>query len=53
MFTTVLISKEKTCNILTSPFELVSFSDTYALLFTIQLSKDVYFVYKHRLQSFH
>ena len=52
MFTTVLISK-KTFNILTFPFELVSFSDTSAVLFTTQLLQDVYFVHKHRLQSFH
>ena len=49
--TTVLISK-KTYNILTSPFELVSFSDTSALLLIIQLLQDLYFVHKHRLQSF-
>ena len=48
--TTVLISK-KTYNILTSPFELVSFSDTSAILLMIQLLQDLYFVHKHRLQS--
>ena len=50
--TTALISKN-IYNILTSPSELVSFSDTSALLLIIQLLQDLYFVHKHRLQSFH
>ena len=48
-----MFNTTKTYNILTSPSELVSFSDTSALLLIIQLLQDLYFADKHRLQSFH
>ena len=48
-----MFNTTKTYNILTSPSELVSFSDTSAVLLIIQLLQDLYFAHKHRLQSFH
>ena len=52
-FKNCMFNTTKTYNILTSPSELVSFSDTSALLLIIQLLQDLYFAHKHRLQSFH
>ena len=52
-FKNCMFNTTKTYNILTSPSELVSFSDTSALLLIIQLLQDLYFVHKHRLQSLH
>ena len=53
MFNTTVLTSKKKHNILASPSELVSFSDTSALLLIVQLLQDLYFVHKHRLQSFH
>ena len=52
-FKNCMFNTTKTYNILTSPSELVSFSDTSGLLLIIQLLQDLYFADKHRLQSFH
>ena len=52
-FKNCMFNTTKTYNILTSPSELVSFSDTSALLLIIQLLQDLYFAHKHRLQSLH